>query len=610
LTEYCCELTGKKFESENELYDYYRENLHLVLLDVKDGKYYCTFCKKYFLTPEAYHKHFYDSQRHIDRAYNKLFLGMTNERLRKKKNYECRPAEKALIEFKLRTDPKKKPFRYRILKNEIILDEMKYAVTHRSWLNLCILGIPGSGKSILALTLAKIHLDLYKQYHPECMKSDNPPDIFITHNYSQSKRVASLAAPGSIIVQDEAPLLHGAGSRIELEALRNIMKIARAQMVSFYFCSPVEITEAITPNLVLETYEMNRAERITTGFIYTRMQTPIGMFAVKVLDEDDPLLLDYEEVKMANLKDVLQSTGLVAVESNEDEVNKCVPKVVEKYLKFYPLVEKPKIEDIYSVFPFAKVRGDKYFRRVVAKQAAAVIAARAIDKQREELAEDIKKMQEEDEEMDAKRLEDQGVLSGDLANMKIKYTKYEEIIDNKLYKYLEAAIPFVKSRRIQRGEAPSVLFKMKHLKAYLLRMRDSLSWSQVLNEFPEIKSIRTFTLPYEKYGWIAILKKEILGEAYEVALSMTYLKPPEWIHKGGPGEPDFEKADGSVVIEVKAKERLNRSIDSFITGYERKALLEGKRVELWHIEPHKGFCRLKKYLIEIEKNKLEDRGDD
>lgn len=192
------------------------------------------------------------------------------------------------------------------------VSELKYVCQKQANIVINIFGLPESGKSEVGQSIALTIRNNFEKFLG--IKSK----IYIGFSYQQTMRFVQRAETGDVIIQDEKPKQYGAGSRIMMESLWNILKAIRAKQVNFIFISP-EYSDMRVTNLTLETCGMIRSKKITRCILYSRFGAELGHLIFK-LHKDDAFRERYEKEKMENIDKLMEAKGQSYVKVDKEKL--------------------------------------------------------------------------------------------------------------------------------------------------------------------------------------------------------------------------------------------------------------------------------------------------
>lgn len=600
---YKCKYCGKEFTSKAALWEHRKNNLFEVFaIRAREGGIRCGICKKVFSTYDAYKRHWDDY--HDNHAYQLVLFGFHRSDLTKS-NWRIRPLEYLNINFRIKDDATKRPLKYGVVASGALWRELIYGVKNRAMTVLLIVGIPEAGKSTLGITLG-MHLTnmwaeklSYKNRGPtpkNCIYEKNGVRLFVTFNYSQTRRVLKIAKPGDTIVQDENPNLSGEESRVTVQSIQNLLKIMRKKCINFIFCTPEDVTELRTVNGVIEVYAKDIERRITKAILYTRQRYAVGWLYARVTDRQD-ILDKYEQLKDENLERIQLQGGLEGVDIDEEAFADDIKTVLNKAKELHErgLVDLTRMTrgDALTIVRIAGIKGSSAYQESVARQVFNIVKSGGIILPKREKvqvaqvpAESSGQVQQEAPEKETK---DDYIFT----------PCREPVEDIEILKDIYNSVSVALTHRAERGEKMPRLFKAVHAKAWFLRYYKGYSYDDVGAELGV--SSQAISNTYKKNGWVAIFEAELLGECAEYAIWKRFFPDYQWL--GGRHDPDLVSPDGKVVVEVKARRRLSASLSSFVNKAEREHLERGGEMILVLVRYDVGSCRVEFYRVELKKKK-------
>jgi len=242
----------------------------------------------------------------------------------------------------------------RALKNnisKIVWKRFEQTATKKMNVIMTVFGPPGTGKSIAGLSLACILQYMY-------LKQGKPSKIYICFSDWEVNDILKKANPGDIILQDERPVIHGAGSRITLDSINNIRKAVRAKQINYIGITPNEMQDLVV-NLKFETLGYNEETGLSRMLVRGgRNNTILGICYIKKGIPED-LLKKYEDMKMKNIDDLLEAGGMVAMDGKK-EAEKLLEDTerVLRYIKENKIPIDTKKKNVSSeIRPFVSLAG-------------------------------------------------------------------------------------------------------------------------------------------------------------------------------------------------------------------------------------------------------------
>jgi len=537
----------------------------------------CTVCKEDFKSRKEFKSHWDDS--HESYADEQTWLtGGT----KKHDGYDMRPMEAELIKHNLRTESAYSALKSDFTVNELVIAEIEHGINNEAMTVTELVGIPGAGKSIFALSLARIIqmrwleqiIDLFRRGK---IKEAYTPRIFIGFDIDTTLQHLRTAKMGDVIIQDEDPEMMGAHSGSTKSQIENIMKVMRKACINFIFVSPVSTPYINMPNMVFEVISKNKKLRRTKAALYDRKYHAVGWVVFKILEADDPLLIEYELMKDVNLEQIKASGGRRSVGITSDQLIEDVERLLE-YLKKtnYNFTRRHSIADLAERAGMAGVEGDSAYQKFVARTTMDYINA--------EMAE----------------LVGYGDDADDVdASNKYLFVTEERYDDpaflHEIYRALPEAKTAVRARSTRNPQDnPLKLFKDKHAKGWMHYYAEGLSYDAV-GDIMKVKGT-AIANKYVKHGWSAIFQEEISGDCAEHALRKKYFK--EFDVVGGLGKPDLvHKVDKNDWIEVKLRRRLSERKEDLVNNFEYEFVDQGGTLRLALITYEQRKCIIQMYRI-------------
>lgn len=176
------------------------------------------------------------------------------------------------------TKPMSKEFRYRTIGERNIIVE--------------ITGVTGIGKSLVAVTIAV-------EWMSKLITAD---DIAFTTDELLQRSMQ--IGKNHTLIQDEQINQLGAGSQREDYERQSLEDTTRKFGLNIIFCSPTTRNHS-TAHYQLEVVCRNDKKRLTKVAILSGGGTYLGYFIIKVLEEDNPLWVDYSERKDEFIKTIM-----------------------------------------------------------------------------------------------------------------------------------------------------------------------------------------------------------------------------------------------------------------------------------------------------------------
>ena len=237
--------------------------------------------------------------------------------------------------------------------------EIDWRTRFRKNIVIAIFGETGSGKSLVAQTIALMWINLFKKNLKSGKLLDSVPKDILDNlkrndlpkaGFSFSdpeflKHISNMGY-GDIEIRDETPRMSGTGKRVTIEAILNILDEVRAHQNSFIIVSP-DLNQLIKTSAVhfyLRTAGINYDTRQTRLIIYepivtfsgnTKLQ-PTGRI-ILTIHNDDVLTEEYNRLKDKNIKTVKNTRGKVGkagfggVNERAEEQVRALIKICKKH---------------------------------------------------------------------------------------------------------------------------------------------------------------------------------------------------------------------------------------------------------------------------------------
>ena len=614
-----CRYCRRVYPTKAELKRHYEDNLWESCMQKVGKKYVCQVCKKKFESVKKFRLH-WDSD-HDDEALGLKFMESVGKG-RGPSNWSMRPVERELIIDRLRSDKSKRALKRDFLANDLMMEELEYGVAERAMTVIEILGIPGSGKSLLGLTLGrhlqtlwKNHLDDIWHTSPELFaritgsrdEEGKPkyymPMVRIGFNMQQTTAHVTEARMGDIVIQDEDPALAGYEARSIQNQIENLLKIMRKACVNMIFISPVQVTYIAVPTMVLEVITKDKERRLTAAALYDRQHNAHGWVMIEVLRIDDPLLTFYEREKDKNIASIKESSGREGVVIDQKILMRDAQKLYKFLLSvnFNPAEERASLDFLKGVALLAGIKGStnyielvaRFLQKSLARSSDIVIdengyiAPAAPDRI---VTSDNEFVIELEEVLDASEI------------LEHIYLSTEAAYDSKLARGERAPRKFhVEYIMTTEGERK---FLSKHAEAWYLIYVKGYTMQAVADALAHFTADGSLTdsaiaNSYSQGGWRAIYQEEISGDAAELAVKNLLFPEDEWIIVGGHGRADIVNTEDETWIEVKVRNRLRpkEPVESQITDFEYEHVRQGHsfkiirigyvprkaRIEIWNV---------------------------
>lgn len=575
-----CRYCHKSFDNVSALMAHKRANpwQDYAIIKRSTGAIECTICHEQFKNAAAFLGHWDDN--HESYVEERALLIPPK---RKKVDWVIRPMEEELIKHNLRSDKAYAALRNDIVVNELVMAEIEHGVEHEAMTVVEIVGIPGAGKSVFALTLARLiqmkWLDkIIRLYKEGRIREPYTPKIYIGFDLATTLQHLQHARMGDIIIQDEDPEMMGAHSGSSKSQIENVMKIMRKACINFIFVSPVSTPYINMPNLVFEVIYKNTDLRQTRAALYDRKYHAAGWVIMRVLDADDPLMKSYEAMKDANIELIKMSGGRRSVSISEEQVLADMHKLLEylKRINYNFAKRRHSLADMIEYASMAGVEGNTQYQRMVARSVLDYINSRAAE---------------------LMGLEEAETMTQAGKYLFIKEREYDDLdFLRVMYDSVDEALASIKSRSAKNpGESPLRKFQKVHADAWFDYYSTGQSYDSVGNKYGV--SGQAIANSYENHGYCAIFQEEIQGECAEIALRKKYLT--DYKNVGGFGEPDLVKIDNpdGDWVEVKCFQRLSRRLEDLIAKFEYKFIDDGGIMRLALITYKKQECKIRIYRV-------------
>ena len=581
----------------------------------RKGEYKCDICSAAFKTKKAFLEHWDDD--HDDSAVELDFMKPTRDSA--SGMWKIRPTERELIKTKIKTDRSKSALRNDLIVNDLILEEFEYGIQEMAMTVVEILGIPGVGKSVRGLTLAR-HLQLlWFERLTEVWNSDRAlftkltgekefyiPTIRIGFNMDQTAKHIKAGRMGDVVIQDEDPALTGINSRAIQDQIQNFLKIMRKECINLIFISPIQVTYIATPTFVLETIAKDTDRRVTTSAYYDRQHNAHGWTLLEILEEDDPLMVYYLKEKYKNIARIKARSGKEGVSFERDSLLADADKLYQFVVNTGFDLEHKKIslDFLKTMCIFADIKGTVKYVEIVAHTLRNLL--------------ETKKMisQVGGEVADGMEVPKRFVTTNDEFVIEL-----EDIIEDvdfleEIYNSTEAAI-MAKKRRGEKDPKKfrytyevaadgKKVFVSKHAEAWKLFYVKGYTMQVIAETLAYFKRDGMLTdsaiaNKYKDGGWRAIYQEEVSGDAAEEALRRRYYPDEEWEVVGGHGKPDIVNTVDETWIESKLRNRVKpkEPIETQIAMFEFDHVREGHPLKIVRIGYVQERCRLEFWNVSL-----------
>lgn len=290
-------------------------------VEKKDDEYHCLIpkCDKVFSTYEEYLKHFKYNFSHFHYMKRMMIYHIPR---RRHGDVIVSPIEDALVKQNIRFNKDYINLRKNIDVTWLVDKQIDHWIKNDEMGAIECVGVPGSGKSRAMISLAYYLAEKWQE------KLGKETTVFIGFERKDTLAFIKIAKKGDVIIQDEDPAAFGQGSKTNEERLENLLKILRKKCISFIFVSPVE-TKVRNITLRFETRYKMPKQRMTKLILYTRKNDALGYVYIKIFDEDDVRVIQYEIDKDAFIEKTQLSGGLGAENFNAEEFDKDVEAVYD-----------------------------------------------------------------------------------------------------------------------------------------------------------------------------------------------------------------------------------------------------------------------------------------
>jgi hypothetical protein len=617
---------------------------------LKSGAYKCDVCDRTFDTQRAFRNHWDDD--HDDKALRQGFLSSVGKK-KKRFNWSIRPSELELIKERLRSDRSKQALRNDFVVNDMVMDEFEWGVAESAMTVIEILGIPGVGKSVLGLTLAR-HLQMLwterliewwkegpfvkeinedgeeieyslKFFEETKEKEFYLPTIRIGFNMAQTTRHIKQARKGDVVIQDEDPALAGINARSIQDQIENLLKIMREACINLIFISPVLVNYISTPSFVLEAVAKDIGNRLTAAAYYDRQHNAHGWTVFEILPENDPLMVYYLTKKRENIARIKAAAGKEGVQFDKDDLMRDA-NILYKFIKDNEIadIDSGKIsrDFLKTMTMFTDIQGSGKYLDAVAMTLKQLLDAKrslteifgtdgtggslSMDRRDEsyvtsdgEFLIDIEEVFE-----DASLLD----LMFEMTEETVQHKRQSGDSNKKLHlEYIEVG----RKEDFDENNAWDVYLdkglRSKHAEAWYLYFAKGYTLQQTAEALSHWKEDGELTdaaigNKYNQGGWRAIYQEELSGYAGEVAYAEKYLtKDDGWNLIAGHGNIDFENELDGAWVELKTRNRLKpkEKVESQISPSGYQHVREGKPLKVIRIGYIPKRCRIEVWTVTI-----------
>lgn len=532
--EWVCDACKRVFPTREELRQHNLQNLHELFYKRVGEQYECQLCKERFTSYGSYKWHWENNDWHNDEAGSRLLYRPDYKQHR----WIVRPVEKKLFDRKIYQEREKLPLKQGINANKTLLDEIKNSLEHNEMLVAECIGRQGSGKSVAMVSLARlIQIAWYRRFKQEVMDGKRKaedlymPKVWIGSSLTETIRFTEMAQAGDIVIQDEDPTALGGGASASRIQIENLLKIMRERCVHYMFVSPESVSYVTNVNLILETHSKNVKDRMTKLILYDRLQFAIGWITLKILPEDDPLMIRYLRKKRKNIQALIESGLHFSAKPDEERVQKDIALMKETLLQIC------KESDLYDL--------DKTFLRRHAQTCInGIIDYQNYIGDRAWIEFQKEKLEIEYEDVQAPVVVEKCGINYEW----VEYRKPENGLDMMMFACDEIATELKLSDNLMKG---SLAFKYHILlgqsqKDAAREAYTRLGGSKNSNMYWR-KKVKNTSAGYVQQF---IESKDGLGTVVEEGVRRWWF--PEAIRFGGQSEPDLVDTDGCN-IEVKAR---------------------------------------------------------
>jgi len=511
--------------------------------------------------------------------------------------WTIRPMERELLIERFRHDKTKKALRDDCIVNDLLIEEFQLGIDDMAMTVIEVRGIPGVGKSVFGLTLARHLQILWKQkldalwvISPELFalktrsrdENGKPlyyiPMIRIGSNMQQTTEHVQSGRMGDVVIQDEDPAFMGAEARSVQEQIENLLKIMRQECINMIFISPTEIGYIATPSMIIEVIAKDVEHRVTAAALYDRQQNAHGWLVTEILREDDPLMTFYLKIKTANIVTLKDAGGKESVRFTPENLKKDTKMLFDvlKGMNLDVRKERVSFDLLKTMAMFAGIKGStRYVEAVCRTLQRAAKAPISFIEGIEPLAKDK---------------EEKYQVSSDKEFLFELENVVEETVTNPdadtwlktMYDSTETAI----ARKHERGERTK-LYQPKHGEAWYLLYVKNYTFVAAAEELAHHQpdgqlSDAALANSYKQNGWRAIYQEEVAGDAAELVTKKKLFPGDEWQLISGFGKPDIVNSKDDTWIEVKCRNRLflKERNDELIADFEYDHVREGKPLKL------------------------------
>jgi len=574
-----------------------------------------------FNTKKAFLEHWDDD--HDDNAVELEFMKPIRDNVAG--TWRIRPTEKVLITTKIKSDKSKSALRNDLIVNDMILDEFEYGIQEMAMTVIEILGIPGVGKSVLGLILAR-HLQLlWFERLTEIWNADRAlyqkltgqqkfyiPTIRIGFNMDQTTRHIKEARMGDVVIQDEDPALSGINSRAIQNQIQNFLKIMRKECINLIFISPVQVTYIATPTFVLEAVAKDVERRITTSAYYDRQHNAHGWTLLEILEEDDPLMVYYLKEKHKNIANIKERSGKEGVSFERDlllaDADKLYHFVVDTGFDLDR--KKVSLDFLKTMCMFADIKGTVKYVELVAHTLRNLLETK-------------KMISQVGGTVGVMEVPKRFVTTNDEFVIELEDIIEDDDFLEEVYNSTEAAI-MAKKRRGEKDPRKfrytyevaadgEKVFVSRHAEAWRLVYVKGYTMEAVAESLAHFKrdGMLTDSAIANKYnagGWRAIYQEEISGDAAEEALKRRYYPEEEWEVVGGQGKPDIVNNVDGTWIESKIRNRMKpkEPIETQIRQFEFDHVREGYPLKVVRIGYVQERCRIEFWNVSLNPDWAEE----
>lgn len=619
-----CKYCQKQFPTAKALKRHNKENLwegHIKR--TRKGVYRCGICDGLFKDKTAFKAHWDDD--HDDQAVRENFLSFLTK---KDENYtwSIRPTELELVKQRIKRDRNKQALRSDFIVNDMVQKEFDYGLLEAAMTVVEILGIPGVGKSVLGLTIAR-HLQLLwtkrikeywskgREYFKKMTKQDEfyLPKIRIGFNMDQTTRHINEAKMGDVVIQDEDPSLAGVSAKSVQDQIENFLKIMREDCINLIFISPLPVSYVNTATFVLEALAKDTVNRRTIAAYYDRQYNACGWTVFEILAENDPLMVFYLKQKRTNIKRIKDMFGKEGVTFNREDLMRDANKLYN-FIKESGIVDIDRVSVTKEFLKTMIIFVEDIKGNVKYTDAVALTLKQMLDTK--------KTFSDVHKDIVVKQTATSYVTSDDEFLIELENVIEEPMFLEMMHENLELALKHKerckdKHKKLHieyvKNEKGEIVPISKHAEAWYLYYAKGYQMQQVAEALSYYKADDELTASaiansYQQGGWRAIYQEELSGYAAEVTFKEMFCKEESWELVAGHGEIDLVNHDDDTWIELKLRSILKpkERPEEQITPFEYQHVREGKPFKLVRIGYTPEKCRIEFWNVTINPEWLED----